>query len=127
MSALHGWRRGSLSAVLIVGPIGCAARGRAMAPEHPDAGPAIQVVSVVAGEGRGREIRGREDGTLSSLPALVRVLRASDRVEIGTRVVAHEPAGRASWCSTLDPALTGLATAIVQRLGPVQIADGGRP
>lgn len=73
------------------------------------------------------EIRVRDDGTLSSLSALVRVLRASDRVEIGTSVVAHEPADRASWYSTLDPALTGLATAIVQRLGPVSIADGGQP
>ena len=248
MSRALGWRRGSLLVVLIAGQVGCAARGRAMAPGHPDSGPAIQVVSVVAGEGRVRvkrggyvdtwehetgrctremagpvgvqtlgvglvflppicgvmaaalpgrttkfqsgqlrraisqsvaardlhaelrdaiaaagpdsgravrmptdvvrgaeppagpgslrpeailevtvtEIRVRDDGTVSSLSALVRVLRASDRTELGTSVVTHEPADRASWYSTLDPALSGLATAIVQRFAPAPIADGGR-
>jgi hypothetical protein len=248
MSRGHGWWGGSLLAVLVVGQVGCAARGRALAPGHPDSGPAVQVVSVAAGAGRvsvnrggyvdtwqqetGRctrdlavpvgvqtfglglvvlpplcgvmsaalpgmttkfqggqlrraiakavavrdlhgelrdaiaaaglesghaasvptdaargaerpadpgyarpevilevtvtEIRVRDDGTVSSLSALVRVLRASDRAELGTSVVTHEPADRASWYSTLDPALSGLATAIVQRFVPGSVADGGR-
>lgn len=73
------------------------------------------------------EIRIRDDGTVSSLSARVRLIRASDREEFGTSVVTHEPAGRASWYSTLDPALTGLATAIVDRLGPASPANGGKP
>lgn len=62
------------------------------------------------------EIRVRDDGTLSSASARVRVLRASDRTELATRLFTHDAEAREHWYSALEPTLTALATAIVETL-----------
>jgi hypothetical protein len=69
------------------------------------------------------EIRVRDDDTLASVSARARVLRASDRMELGARVFTHQPPARTLWHLALEPALTDLATAIVAALAPASVTD----
>ena len=70
------------------------------------------------------EIRVRDDGTLSSVSARVRMLRASDGAEVATRAFTYQPAAREYWHLALEEALTALAMAILENVAPTPEVAG---
>jgi hypothetical protein len=72
------------------------------------------------------EVRIRDDGTLSSVTARARMLRASDRVELVTRLFTHQVAAREPWHQALEPALAALSAAIVETMIPAPRPDAAR-
>jgi hypothetical protein len=72
------------------------------------------------------EVRIRDDGTLSSVSARARMLRASDRVELVTRLFTHQVAAGEPWHQALEPALAALSVAIVEAMIPAPRPDAAR-
>jgi hypothetical protein len=69
------------------------------------------------------EVRIRDDGTLSSVSARVRVLLASDRTELASHLFTHDAEVREHWHAALEPALAALAASIVETLVPAGAAE----
>jgi hypothetical protein len=62
------------------------------------------------------EVGIRDDATLSSVSARARVLRASDRAELASRVFTQQAVAREHWHAALEPALAALAAAIAEAM-----------
>jgi hypothetical protein len=89
----------------------------------PGRGEAILEVTV-------SEVAIRDDGTLASVSARARVLRATDQAQLHSRTFRQEASRRQTWWVALEPTLSELSAAIVAAMvpdrGPAAVA-GFRP